>query len=319
MPSRCKAIKLSGERCKLKATSSGYCHIHDPQKIAEREAQHKAQEQEKKTSWAKGKQLREVIEVIGKTCTAKGWRYYTSHLDKEYWHYATITVERSVTREYTDEIITGIIEITCDQGVKTSINKTSFYGHGLRELQDAIHAELGRLPWLEPPKADKQRPKEKAQHHPSEQAIISLERIFTRFHIVARLLKKRHDNRETIVIEDEYDVQDLLHALLRTAFDDVRPEEYAPSYAGSASRVDFLLKVEQIVVEAKMVSKTLKDKQIGEQLIIDIKRYQTHPDCKYLMCLVYDPDNLINNANALESDLTGKHDKIGVKVFVVPQ
>ena len=151
MPSRCKAIKLSGERCKLKATSSGYCHIHDPQKIAEREAQRKAQEQEKKTSWAKGKQLREVIEVIRRTCKAKGWQYYTSHLDQENWHYATITIERSVTREYTDEIITGIIEITCDRGVKTSINKTSFYGHGLRELHDAIHAELGRLPWLEPP------------------------------------------------------------------------------------------------------------------------------------------------------------------------
>lgn len=158
MPSRCKAIKLSGERCKLKATTTGYCHIHDPQKIAEREAQRKAQEQDKKTSWAKGKQLREVIEVISRTCTAKGWHYYTSHLDKETWHYATITVERSVTREYTDEIITGIIKITCDRGVKTSINKTSFYGHGLRELHDAIHAELGRLPWLESPKDEMRRP-----------------------------------------------------------------------------------------------------------------------------------------------------------------
>lgn len=311
MLSRCKAIKQSGDRCKLKATSSGYCHIHDPQKIAEQDAQHKAQEQEKKTSWEKGKKLREVIEVIRRTCTAKGWHSYTSHLDQENWRYATITIERSVTKEYTSEIVTGLIEITCDQGVKTSINGTSFYSYGIRELHDSIQAELVRLPWLEPPKKEIQRP--------LEQAIITLERILTRFHIIARLLKKRHDNRVTIVIKDEYDVQDLLHALLRTAFDDVRPEEYAPSYAGSASRVDFLLKVEQIVVEAKMASKTLRDKQVGEQLIIDIKRYQTHPDCKYLMCLVYDPDNWINNASALESDLTGKHDKITVKVFVVPQ
>jgi len=34
----CKAITKSGETCKLKANSSGYCHIHDPKKIAEYEA-----------------------------------------------------------------------------------------------------------------------------------------------------------------------------------------------------------------------------------------------------------------------------------------
>ncbi|OYD97765.1 hypothetical protein CDG76_02660 [Nostoc sp. 'Peltigera membranacea cyanobiont' 210A] len=34
----CKAITKSGEKCKLKANSSGYCHIHDPEKIAEYEA-----------------------------------------------------------------------------------------------------------------------------------------------------------------------------------------------------------------------------------------------------------------------------------------
>lgn len=34
----CKAITKSGEKCKLKGNSSGYCHIHDPEKIAESEA-----------------------------------------------------------------------------------------------------------------------------------------------------------------------------------------------------------------------------------------------------------------------------------------
>jgi hypothetical protein len=35
----CKAITKSGEKCKLKAHSSGYCHIHDPDRVAERETQ----------------------------------------------------------------------------------------------------------------------------------------------------------------------------------------------------------------------------------------------------------------------------------------
>ena len=34
----CKAITKSGKKCKLKANSSGYCHIHDPEKIAKSEA-----------------------------------------------------------------------------------------------------------------------------------------------------------------------------------------------------------------------------------------------------------------------------------------
>jgi hypothetical protein len=36
------------------------------------------------------------------------------------------------------------------------------------------------------------------------------------------------------VLKDEYDVQDLLYALLRIFFDDVRPEEWTPSFAGKS-------------------------------------------------------------------------------------
>ena len=120
-----------------------------------------------------------------------------------------------------------------------------------------------------------------------------------------------------MVVEDEYDVQDLLHAFLRGLFDDIRPEEYTPSYAGGASRMDFLLKSEQIVIETKVASNSLRDRQIGEQLMIDIQRYQAHPDCKRLICFVYDPHGNIRNPTGLESDLSRVHDKLEVKVIVV--
>jgi DpnII restriction endonuclease len=74
----------------------------------------------------------------------------------------------------------------------------------------------------------------------------------SRLNVVARQLRDRHEGRSTLEIEDEYDVQDLLHSLLRLHFDDVRSEEWTPSYAGGSGRMDFLLKVEQIVIEAKM-------------------------------------------------------------------
>lgn len=159
---------------------------------------------------------------------------------------------------------------------------------------------------------------QKRKKNTPEADIVSLEKLIKRFHIVARILKNRYNDRETIVIEDEYDAQDLLHALLRTIFNDVRPEEYTPSYAGSASRIDFLLKPEKIAVEVKITRKSLRDKQIGEQLIVDIKRYQSHPECENLVCFVYDPENWIKNPTALENDLTGKHGNLSVKVFIVP-
>ena len=62
---------------------------------------------------------------------------------------------------------------------------------------------------------------------------MSSSKICTRFHLVARQLRKRHDDRSTLDISDEYDVQDLLHSLLCLFFDDIRSEEGTPSYAGS--------------------------------------------------------------------------------------
>ncbi len=81
--------------------------------------------------------------------------------------------------------------------------------------------------------------------------------------------------------------------------------------------MDFLLKAEQIVLEAKFASESLRDKQLGEQLIIDIGRYQAHPDCKRLVCFVYDPHGNIKNPVGLEADLTRLHGKLEVKVIVV--
>lgn len=143
--------------------------------------------------------------------------------------------------------------------------------------------------------------------------------IFNRFNISANQLKRRHGNRETIKISDEYDVQDLLHALLKLHFTDVRAEEYVPTYAGGASRIDFLLKEEKIAIEVKMTRDTLKDKEIGEQLLIDIDRYKEHPDCKTLYCFVYDPSNIIHNPTGLEKDLNKKSTpELQVKVFIRP-
>jgi hypothetical protein len=139
-----------------------------------------------------------------------------------------------------------------------------------------------------------------------------------RFPILANTLKTRHNGRTTIEITDEYDVQDLFTAVLKLHFDDVRPEEWTPSYAGNSSRIDFLLKEFRLAVEVKMTRKNLDQKELTNQLAVDILRYQSHPDCKALLCFVYDPEGRCATPNALENDLTRKHGNLEVVVIVRP-
>ncbi|MEM8721732.1 MAG: hypothetical protein AAGE84_20950 [Cyanobacteria bacterium P01_G01_bin.39] len=146
--------------------------------------------------------------------------------------------------------------------------------------------------------------------------IHNIELICSRFHQVVRQMRSRHDNRPTLEINDEYDVQDLFNSLLTLYFDDIRREESNPSYAGSNSRSDFLLKPEQTVIEIKKTRSGLNNKKLGEELILDINKYQTHPDCETLVCFVYDPEGRISNPRGLEKDLEQLTEKIEVKVFI---
>jgi hypothetical protein len=144
-----------------------------------------------------------------------------------------------------------------------------------------------------------------------------LPRTFERFSLVVKQLRQRHDSRETLDVKDEYDVQDLLHALLRLYWDDVREEQWTPSYAGKAARVDFLLPTEQAVIEVKMTRKGLTHKELGDQLIVDIARYGNMKDCSRLYCFVHDPDGYIKNPRGVESDLEKQSTKsLKVRVFI---
>jgi hypothetical protein len=139
-----------------------------------------------------------------------------------------------------------------------------------------------------------------------------------KFHQIIRQMRYRYDGRDTLDVQDEYDVQNLLHALLHLYFDDIRPEEWTPSYAGKSSRMDFLLKKEKIVIEVKKTRKGLTAKELGSQLIEDIERYKSHPDCKKLVCFTYDPEGLIANPRGIENDLNRVDESLTVQVIIHP-
>lgn len=140
-----------------------------------------------------------------------------------------------------------------------------------------------------------------------------------RFDVVARQLLRRHGSRDTLIINDEYDVQDLMRALLFVEFEDVRPESANPSYLGSGSRVDFLIPEAGIVIEVKKTRDRLADKEVGSQLAEDVTRYgdpAANRGARTLVCFVYDPDRHIANPRGLERDLSDASNE-RLKVFCV--
>jgi hypothetical protein len=68
--------------------------------------------------------------------------------------------------------------------------------------------------------------------------------------------------------------------------------------------MDFLLLELEAVVELKMMRPSLSTKQLGDQLIVDIDRYQKDPNCRTLYCVACDPEGLIHNPRGLEADLS---------------
>lgn len=159
-------------------------------------------------------------------------------------------------------------------------------------------------------------PKDKSENKLNKNS--ELINLFNKFHAVAKQLRNRCNSRSTLDIDDEYDVQDLLHGLLRLYFDDIRNEEWTPSYAGGSSRMDFLLKSEKIVIEVKKTRKGLNDKELGKQLIEDKAKYKAHPDCKKLICFTYDPEGRIVNPKGIENDLKSQDDDFQVLIVIRP-
>lgn len=138
----------------------------------------------------------------------------------------------------------------------------------------------------------------------------------SRLLLVQRSLSKHPHGKTPITFENEYDDQYLVRALLVQFFDDVRDEEYTPSYGGGNSRIDFLLPEFKLAVELKHTRSGLKDKDLGEQIIVDRERYGTHPDVTHLMILVFDHSGLLRSPRALEKDLQREHSSPDLTVTV---
>jgi hypothetical protein len=132
------------------------------------------------------------------------------------------------------------------------------------------------------------------------EVLAALDRLLRRLPRAVRQLRVRHGGRPAFRVEDEYDLADLLRALLPLSFDDVRPEGRTPSYA-AGTRTDFVLAAEQTVVTAKRVSTAADEPGLAAQVAEDAGYYERRGGVQRLVVLIHDPERHLPEPARFES------------------
>lgn len=144
-----------------------------------------------------------------------------------------------------------------------------------------------------------------------------LTNIFQNFHRFAQQLQDRQKNAVPIIIENEYALQDFVHAILRLHFNWVEKEFPLPTYCGKASRIDFYLKEERIGIEVKFASKNLMEDKLRKQLIEDKEQYLKSGFFDEIIFFIYNPQMALNKPEVL-NDIEEQTKSCMVRVVVVP-
>lgn len=124
----------------------------------------------------------------------------------------------------------------------------------------------------------------------------------------AAKLQVRRAKKPTFVVADEYDVQDLFHALVLPFIPDCEPEDPTPKVAGKSSRLDFVSKKTGIGFEMKYVRDVSHAAAVRNEILIDEATYEAHPYVQTVVVFVFDPKRHMPEHQRLtfEADLSGE-------------
>lgn len=148
-------------------------------------------------------------------------------------------------------------------------------------------------------------------------ALELLEGTFRRLPFSIATLCRTVRNRPGLTMNDEYDLQRVVHAVLQLHFNDVRPEEYGPSVAGGSPRIDFVLPEVRVAIEVKMTRQDHTAKKLGNELAEDILRYRAHPDVGALCAVAYDPSRQVTNPTGFERDIFSDEGELLIRAVII--
>ena len=144
--------------------------------------------------------------------------------------------------------------------------------------------------------------------------------ILRRFSLAARALQNRPRAEKAAAayaIEDEYDVQDLLFAVLKPLCDDLEREDPVPKTAGDSGRVDLSSRMLGTIIEIKFAKNPTRAAAISRECRERVVTYSRWPDLRHLVFFVYDPDGLMSDPDNFVSGLTSPFCTYGGKSFSV--
>lgn len=137
---------------------------------------------------------------------------------------------------------------------------------------------------------------------------------------IQKIIKNRRKDHPDFIIEDEYDVQDILYVILKSVFPNLRDEDAIGKVGAKTTKIDLIIREERILVEVKMIkAKDSNETHFIEQLKTDFESYH---ECKWLrklFCFVYDPYKKtrdISNFNDLNGERTKGEHNFNVEVIV---
>lgn len=136
-----------------------------------------------------------------------------------------------------------------------------------------------------------------------------LMQVLNNFPTAVRSITNRKHGRPPFIFENEYDVQDLLFAIIRCIFQDAKREEWTPQRAGSSKRIDFVIGSIQTVIEVKYVRDETHARRVADELKIDFECYHERPECGQLVAFVMDPHRRIVDPEQFSEDLSGLRQK----------
>ena len=140
---------------------------------------------------------------------------------------------------------------------------------------------------------------------PVQQDIGLILRLARRFHQFVLALRKHPRGSKTIEVKNEWNCQQIFRAILAAYFEDIRLEEWNPSVAGTSARCEFFLKDMRTMIELKYARRAGDGKKIKSELALDFVGYGGNAGVDHLVCLVYDPNHVLEHPAALRTDLSG--------------
>lgn len=130
--------------------------------------------------------------------------------------------------------------------------------------------------------------------------VSSIVQICKRLRHSAQSLSARKRKKPNFVISDEYDVQDLLHAVLRAYLKQVISEEPFGKVANAASgRADLAIQKLGVLIEVKLARSAADQRRILDDFGKDLNLYAKWPHLKHLICFIYN-SHLLADAEAFE-------------------